>query len=369
MIRAFAIAAASLAAAIIAGDIQLSAAPLNRQIAYRVDGAFAGKKPGKAAKDLSGVACMPVRADGSRLCLFVNDESHQAQFAIIKGETIVPGATVDLIGEEPGDDVPGSPPDPECPAGDGGFGEFDGEGIAYAAPYFYITGSHGCSRNGGEFRLSSFLLARIKVDAEGRPVDAGGKPLPEDRWGEAVELTYRLSEVLQQAETVGAFFGKSLDEGENGLNIEGLEIDGEQLLVGLRAPTIKGRSFIVAADIATLFKPGHDPVDIAAEVIPIALGEDIGIRDLVRLPDGRLAVLAGPMQEQELAYRIYISEPKAGGAPKLAGQLDPVEDEDGDAVKPEALALLGADNGELRVLVLFDGMKNGGPVEMRFPLP
>ena len=41
-------------------------------------------------------------------------------------------------------------------------------------------GSHGCSRRGGKFRLSSFILARIRVDDSGRPVDALGNVVDED---------------------------------------------------------------------------------------------------------------------------------------------------------------------------------------------
>jgi hypothetical protein len=324
-------------------------------IAYKVEGDFTGKKPGKPAKDLSGAACMPAGADGSRVCLFVNDESGRAQFALLKGKTIVPGTVLDLIGDAPHDSFLGAAPEIEG-AEDGEFGEFDGEGIAYAAPYFYIVGSHGRARKSGDFALSSFLLARVKVGADGAPDGP-------------VELTWRLSELLRHARPVAAFFGKTLDEDENGLNIEGVAVDGKRLLAGLRAPSIDGKAFLVAADLADLFAAGHTPPKREAEIIPLALGEEMGIRDLASLPDGRLVVLAGPAQEQELPYRIFVAEPKAGGALVPVGDLDPVEDEDGDPAKAEAMALLGAEGGELRLLVLFDGLKNGGPVELRFPLP
>jgi hypothetical protein len=360
-------ASAAIIGVIVMGDVELSAAPRKNDISYRVDGDFAGKKPGKPAKDLSGVACMPPMPDGRRVCLFVNDESRHAQFAVLKDGTITPGETIDLVGDKPGDGVLGSPPEANCPAGEGEFGEFDGEGVAYAEPYFYVVGSHGCGRRTGKFVLSSFLLARIRVDAEGRPADNKGKALPQKRWSEAVELTYRLSDSLRSAKVVGKFFGISLDE-ENGLNVEGVAIDGTRLLAGLRAPSVGGRAFLVAADLQSLFAPGHEPSAHALDVIPLALGDSIGIRDLASLPDGRLLVLAGPAQDQELPYRILIAEPHEGGAMEEIDELEPVTDQKGRPAKAEALAVLGNEDKELRVLVLFDGLQNGGPVERRLPL-
>ena len=88
------------------------------------------------------------------------------------------------------------------------FGELDGEAVAFAAPYYYVVGSHGCSRKKGEFRASSFILARLSDDQQG-----------------GVETTFRLTDVLRHASTVSAYFGKDLN-GDNGLNIEGLAVVG-----------------------------------------------------------------------------------------------------------------------------------------------
>ncbi|NJM33414.1 MAG: DUF3616 domain-containing protein [Rhodomicrobium sp.] len=250
----------------------MNASRFTRRIPLDVDGKFAGKKEGKRAKDLSGAAAMPQRADGSRVCLFINDESRHAQFGVFDGQTIAPGAIIDLIDDKPGSDVVGTPPQAGCPKGEGDFAEFDGEGVAYQAPYFYVAGSHGCGRETEEFLLSAFMLARIRVDGDGSPADAQGKALPEARWSEAVDLTYRLSDFLRRAERVGAFFGKGLDEARNGLNIEGVAIYGDRLLAGLRAPSLDGRAFIVGADLPSLFAPGHEPAAAKPDVIPLPLG-------------------------------------------------------------------------------------------------
>ncbi len=366
MKRYFAIAIAIVLATQI-GDSTLAAQ--QKAMTLKVNGDFQGKKEGKAAKDLSGVACMPAKADGSQLCLFVNDESRHAQFGVVKKGAITPGELLPLIGEEPSETTLGAPPKTQCPVDEGEFAEFDGEGVAYAEPYFYIVGSHGCSRKGGEFRLSSFLLARIRVDAEGIPTGPDGKKLAPEEWQDAVETTYRLSDYLAKADKAGAFFGKSLDETENGLNIEGLAVDGDRLLVGLRAPALSDAAYIVAAEIADLFRPGNGPAKGKAEVMPIKLGKNMGIRDLASLPDGQLLVLAGPAQEQDLAYQLFLVEPGKGGKPKSLAKLEPMESEEEDEpVKAEAVTVLSADGGELRVLILFDGIKNGAPREMRLRL-
>jgi hypothetical protein len=338
-----------------------------------VVGDFQGKK-GAEAVDLSGVACLPPKADGSRLCLFVNDEARHAQFGVVAKGKITPGEILPLIGKEPDDRTVGTPPETDCPVNNGKFNEFDGEGVAYAAPYFYIVGSHGCSRNGNEFKLSSFLLARVKVDTEGRPVSGDGKPLAPDEWSEAVETTYRLSDYLAKADKVGGFFGKSLDETENGLNIEGLAIDGDRVLVGLRAPAFGSMAYLVAADIADLFRPGDEPAKGKPDVIALKLGKTVGIRDLASLPDGRLLVLAGSTQKQKIPYQVFLVDHHKGGQPKLLAELDPVtgppNPETGEAAiaKAEAIAVLSADADEARVLLMFDGVENGAPREMRLKL-
>jgi hypothetical protein len=370
MIRYFATAIAVFMAAQI-GDSNVAAQ--QNAINLEVNGDFQGKKPGTTAMDLSGVACMPAKADGSQLCLFVNDESRHAQFGVVAKGAITPGEILPLIGKQPSEKTLGKRPKTECPVDEGKFGEFDGEGIAYAAPYFYIVGSHGCSRRGDEFRLSSFLLARIRVDADGRPVGPDGKSVDEEEWQDAVETTYRLSDYLAKADKVGGFFGKSLDEAENGLNIEGVAVEGDRLLVGLRAPAFGGTAYIVAADIADLFRSGNGAAKGKPEVIPIKLGKDMGIRDIVSLPDGRLLVLAGPAQDQELPFQIFLVEPGKGGKPKLLAELEQVEggaeeDEEQVVAKAEALTVLSGDAGELRVLILFDGVENGAPRELRLRL-
>src|SRR5262249_28348309 len=164
--------------------------------------------------------------------------------------------------------------------------------------YFYVVGSHGCSRHKDKYKPSSFLLARVPVESTGKP----GK----------TELSWRVSDALQAAEPVSKSFGGTLeDKDDEGLNIEGLAVRGERLLVGLRAPSHKHMAYVVSAPINELFKPGAAPLSATPEVFALKLGKETGIRDMTTLPDGRLLVLSGPTRDQDdTPYALSVADPK-----------------------------------------------------------
>ncbi|TQI73465.1 uncharacterized protein DUF3616 [Bosea sp. AK1] len=326
-----------LAAAMLAGPLA-QAATLAPEQRFRTLGDFSGKKPGKPARDVSGLACMPA-ANGTQRCLLINDEGSFAQFARIAENRITPDATVPIIGADASPDTLGQPPQGICKM-PGRFAELDGEAVAYAEGAFYVAGSHGCSRKRGEFRLSAFHLARIKVDAEGT---AAGK----------VELTYRLSDMLRTAGPAGAFFGRGLMD-DSGLNVEGIAVVGDTLWAGLRAPSLGNRGFFVGASLNALFAPGHAPATEAPRVFQLPAGPDRGIRDLAPLPDGRLLALLGPAQEQALPYSLLLIDP---ARPDAAAPLGDLPARSGG--KAESLTVLTQDGKGLAVLIGYDGPKNG----------
>jgi hypothetical protein len=354
---------------------------------YTIDRNISGKK-GKPAKDLSGIACASPDASGSRPCLVINDESSFAQLVTLHDRGMVAGGIVPLIGETPPPPPPvsGKPPIVACPKGPAEklFEEFDGEGVAYrrssgsAESTFYVAGSHGCSRTKAKFRLSSFLLARVGVDDHGRAGTA--------------ELTYRLSDALRSTPPVGQFFGKSLEAEAQGLNIEGAAVADETLLFGLRSPSLNGEAFIVASRISDLFAPGQAETPIAARTpLRLALGRNVGIRDLASLPDGRLLVLSGPAQGQcDVPFALWfvdapLADPPSG--PFKLGLLEDVFEDDqvknewrrcvagrdrnaeDTRAKAEGITVLSSNRSQLRLLVLFDGLLNGGGREYAVNLP
>lgn len=320
---------------------------------YSVTSGLSGRD-GKPARDVSGIACMPPQGTRRR-CLVVNDENTGAQFVTIDGHTVTPGADIDIVGGGPNPNTFGSPPSKNnCSGGEGKFDDLDGEGVAYAAPYFYVVGSHGCSRGKAKFKLSTFVLARIRVDANGDPAGPG-----------AVETTYRLGDALGAAEAVSAYYTRDLqtDDGDaapNGLNIEGVAVMDRRLFAGLRAPSTDGKTFIVEVDVEALFAPGRAPLTAAPQVIPLAVGRGAGIRDLAAMPDGRLLVLTGPAQGQaDVPYSLFAVGARRDGRLEAIGRLTGAE----KGAKAEGIALLG----EGRVLVMFDSVKDGGPREYKLP--
>ena len=322
-----------------------------------LEGAFLGKKKDKPATDLSGIACMPP-VGARRTCLLINDENRNAQFATIEGNRLMVGNPIELIGDEPDPKTLGSKPNVDCPNGPGDFEEFDGEGVAYSAPHFYVIGSHGCSRKNKKFRLSSFILAQIRVDHQGRPADGEGKPLPADRTANAVRTTYRVSDLLQRAGSAAAFFGKDLNSA-NGLNIEGIAVDGDKVWFGLRGPVDQdGKAFLVGGSVSDLFRDGQSPSQATPDVIDIRLANR-GIRDLATLRDNRILVLAGTAHGPEVAFQLFVldTNSRTVAPPLQLPDLNQLVDGKKTLGKAEAITALD----QTRIVVLFDGLLDGAP--------
>ena len=305
-----------------------------------VRGVIQGKKKRKPATDVSGMACRG-SAQGERICLLINDENSAAQIVRLRDTVLTPGAMVELIGETPPKDALGAAPQSQCRK-DGKFADFDGEGAAFAVGYFYIAGSHGCSRNKGEFRLSSFYLARVALDEAG----AGAR---------SVELTLRLSDVLRAAQPAGTRFARLLDAKTGGLNIEGIAVAGGTIWAGLRAPVDDGNAYIIGAPVSELFASGQEPWKGTPQVLTLPLGPHRGVRDLAALSDGRLLILSGPAQGQAIGYSLHIADPKKPQDIVALGALKAP----GDA-KAESVTILSENGGSLEILVMYDGPENGG---------
>lgn len=320
------------------------AEPLKPERRVEAASDFAGKKR-KAARDISGIACRPP-SGGEWRCLLVNDESKAAQFATLTQGTIRPGRSLPLIGDK-APAASGRQPVIGCPQ-QGSFGEFDGEGVAFADRIFYVVASHGCSRHSAEYRPSSFLLARI---APGN--GEAGTP----------ELSWRVADLLAAAGEAAPYLGKPLDADSNGLNIEGLAVVGDRLWLGLRAPVLDGRAFLVGGSVAELFKPGSEPAAGKPQLLAFSAGAQRGVRDLAPLADGRLLVLVGPAQDQDVPYAILLLDPADPSATRELGELRMRKN-----AKAEALTVLAQERDELRVLIGYDSVKNGGFEEFRLKL-
>lgn len=319
-----------------------------------------GTRGSGVAENVSGVACAPPRANGDRTCLVVDDEAGFVQRATLEGKTLRVGERIQILTAVADTTIIGSPPnDLRCPRTSNAFRELDGEGIAFAPSAtagvgsFYVIGSHGCSRQ-GEARLSQFLFTRISYQAA---TDTFGPP----------ERTWRLSEGLRAARLIGSNFGIALDttHGGGGIDIEGIAVDHDRdrLMVGLRAPVLNGESFILPIPLAILFtRDGSIRPDLE---IKVSLGNEVGIRDMSTLPDGRLLLLSGPAPNRgDIGPALYALN-LTGSQPSLTwlANLPPADNPD---VKYEGVTWLSSNDQLLTFLIVHDGQPNGNPTRMSF---
>jgi hypothetical protein len=304
---------------------------------------------GEVATNISGLACMPTDTAPST-CLVIDDQGRFAQIALIGNGQVAAGARLPLIGRKPSKDTVGQPPaEIGCSDGERKFRDLDGEAVAYAAPFFYVVGSHGCSRHSNKFRSSSFILARIperQVASAARSFDPS-----------SVETSYRLSEALAAAPPIRPYFTRDLMSA-NGVNVEGLAVVGGKLFAGLRAPTLDGMAFIVTIDAEKLFDESFPIKEGGAHVISVPLESGRGIRDLARLNDGQLLILSGPAQDAQIPFEIHVLD-IAAETSRLVGTLGELSGVAG--AKAEALSVLSQHGDVIDVLVMFDGLPSGGP--------
>jgi hypothetical protein len=327
--RCPALAAASmLASAIVV--LAIAAAPAqsgrNPTAQWRVEPDFKNKD---ARRNLSGAACSPTRP-AFRFCLAVNDDKKYAQVFSIDGRTIVPGKVMRLSDADR---------DP------------DGEGAAYDEDYFYITGSHGRSRNSNNANESSYVVFRFKVNGQTGMPDFD---ISEDDVV-GIESSDKLRRVIREADTLRDYYDRRLSD--NGANIEGIAVKGQRMYFGFRGPSVGGEAFILSVDVGGLFGDG----DLRSHVQPVALGAHTGIRDLASVRSG-LLILSGPVNEQDVRPAVFHFDVATRRLTRLA-ELDGLPDN----AKAETLLVLEETADAYRVLIMFDGPENGHPLEYRIP--
>lgn len=317
-----------------------------------VGGDFLAKQ-GAIATDLSGIAAATPLGARRLDCLVIDNETLWAQRAVFDRDAdhLEAGELVPLLPEDRNAIAAiGRPPD------DGDFGPdeyiLDGEGVAWLAPWYYVTGSHSIHDHTdtgplrADYRRSAHLVAR--VDATGR----------------TVELTFRLNRVLESHRALRDHFLKSPNLAK-GINIEGIAGYGRRLYFGFRSPVPDSEALILSVRADALFTPR---ADMAPRLLRAPLGKGIGIRDLAAMPDGRLLVLAGPRNDGAENFSIALFDPNTERAETL-GRLPVYPGE-----KLEGLLLAGCDidrtgAGTASVVTLSDHPPNGNPRRFELDVP
>ena len=316
--------------------------------------ALSKKKQLQLRQSVSGIACA-LNAQQQRVCLLAFDEGTDAHFARLEGNTLKPlKKPVTLI---PGD------------------GELDAEAAATDGRYFYVAGSHSPRRSDCSARPDSRHVVRFARDLEtGRALKPGVVKRAMSKvmalgGGESAPAGYadstRLWAIMQAQPALAAHVADKLCMGDQGaVNIEGMAVQGGRLTFGFRGPVADGAATLLSIDADALFDPSGR-ADPKAVVSTLALGAHTGIRDLVAVTGGFL-LLAGPDDERAsqitVDFSVWFWDGRSPQARALA-QLDTRQvglrscDKE---VKPEALTVLQESARGYQLLVLSDGLCDGG---------
>ena len=322
------------------------------------------KKSQKVRRSVSGMACN-LDAKQQRICLMAFDEGGEARYAYVGNEVLkIETERVVLRATS---------------------GELDAEGAATDGRYFYVTGSHSAKRSDCSSNPDSRHVIRLKLNpATGRALQPTGGSSATALPGYAD--TGRLWQLMQSQPELQAYVGdgKCLGTespakngtlaGQQGVNIEGLAVKDGVLYFGFRGPALNGVAKVLAVNADALFSPegGSNP---KVSVTPIALGERRGVRDMVAVKSGFL-LLAGPDDDessQAAGWTVAWWDGKSSSAvvqPRLLAALDLSQvtlrkcDKE---LKPEALTVLEETPKNYKLLVLSDGMCDGGPLAFTIP--
>lgn len=203
--------------------------------------------------------------------------------------------------------------------------EIDIEGMDYADGYLWLTGSHSTKRKKVKDKsdeknlarlatittdLNRFILARVPVidgelvkscsPVEGEKLTAAYLETTEDR--------NILFELLKEDRHLQPFIQANIPSKDNGLDIEGLAVNGNKLFLGLRGPVLRSWAIILELEME-LAKPGiltlKKLTDEGAKYKKHFFNlNGLGIRELcIRGQD--LIILAGPTMDLEGEMQVF----------------------------------------------------------------
>lgn len=309
------------------------------------------KKPNDTRRSLSGIAC-PDRTITPRRCVAVFDEGVEARYVVLDGQSVRP---------EPGRIV-------LFPNGK----ELDAEGAARDGPYVFVTGSFSVKRSTCAANPDSRRVVRFSVD----PANGLAQHLPNGAPADLASDEGRLWRLLTAHPTLRSFTGDNAclggpPNGRHGVNIEGLAARNGWLYFGFRGPAVEGTAYILRVAADFLFSGGAP----SHTLFTVPVGQGRGIRDLLAVPEGFL-ILVGPNDDlgNDAGWSIAFWDgalPGDGdGAVRVRVLADlslPSVRQNGcdKEAKPEALAMIEDGPDFRRLLVLSDGMCDGGPLVFR----
>lgn len=269
-------------------------------------------------------------------------------------------------------------------------GEVDIEGLDFSDEYIWIIGSHSSKRKKVEIKADKFqvldddlkhvereenryLLARIPIDENGKldgqsPQKAWlkrdgsnnslTKALAKDEYLNLDQLVDNKDHNLPEADVY--FY---LPSKENGLDIEGLAVQGNKIFIGLRGPVLRGIAILLEIEVEDngsheleLKKIGNDGRRYKRHFLDL---DGLGIRELC-FEDGtnNLLILAGPTMDLDGDHVLFrLKQPLVLSDNSLSSQDNQQLDYLGDiphgkrSDRAEGLTLF---NGGSSILVVYD---------------
>lgn len=277
--------------------------------------------------DISGIASV----DGSR-CLVVSDEGLQIQ----------PGL-IDLSSQQ----ITATGPVKVSPIVKSKGSEIDFEGATYSKTTnsYFVVGSHGLGGNDSDFDPNRFSVFQIGVDLKTGRIDA-------DDMKRSSLLPW-----IENNPITAPFVKKPLED--NGFDIEGIATHGDDLYFGLRGPNHQGDCLVLQISIATLFEEAEG--DLIVHRLP--LGEGRGLRDITPVQGGFLLIAGDGStkvngKNPKKRYDLFFWNGK-NAKPENIGTLPK------NKGKAEALLVLEDSASEIGVMVLFDSLPGGEPLQVR----
>lgn len=195
---------------------------------------------------------------------------------------------------------------PDLPSGEG-----DLESLDVADGRIWLAGSNGRVRR----KPDAAKPDTLKPELRNRPsrhllgsIVLGEDSLPLEKQASALPFTGKgsLRALLGANEFIAPFL--QLASKENGLDIEGLAVLANSILLGLRGPVIDSHAVIVA-----LPRGKHLVDEAAAPSLHFLDLDGLGVRDLARDGD-RILVLAGPTTGTDGPFRLHAWRPSTGEA-------------------------------------------------------
>jgi len=239
--------------------------------------------------------------------------------------------------------------------------EIDIEAMAFADGALYVLGSHSIKRKlidpDRDYLDNRARLETVSPEPRRKKLFRVGIDSETGLTTSTIDVV-SLESVLEKDPVLGPF--TRIPAVENGVNLEGMAVDGRTLYLGFRSPVLR------EGHVPVMLLRFDEPDDYSLRFLQL---HGAGVRSLARVGDGFL-VLAAPDRGAADASSIYLWNglDQVPGGGKRRGRLERLLEL--TAVRggtPEGLTVVAEEDEYYEVIVVHDGIPGGHPLRMRLP--